>query len=75
MRLSFIKRDDISVNHMLASIYCGERVVGKVWMDWEHWPFQSRLIGKSPALMAVIDRFAEIGRMIRKKERTLGSKL
>lgn len=73
-RLVFSGGDKKSMRDMLATVYRGDIVSGQFRMDWEHWPFQSKLIAQSTALMTVIDRLADIGRMVReKKERRVES--
>lgn len=64
VRLSIIPGDDEMLKSMLATLHRGDSVVGQFRMDWEHWPFKGELLADT--FGQVLDRFAAIGRALRK---------
>lgn len=67
MFLRFETDDNTSLDDVIATLYRGEEVIGRVRMDWSHWPFQEDLLMEG-SLGGAFKTLSERGRQVRKRK-------
>jgi hypothetical protein len=67
MKISFVISDDTSSHDMLATLRCGDDIIGRFRMDWSHWPLDDKMMNHI-TFNRVIDLLREFGRLIIKQQ-------